>query len=192
MINVRLRHPLAKTVSMLPQTPQTDLTRLKNQHNKWTKTHASILENTWPLSRLNQYVYAKYTLTIYMFVSLSKQCSNCLCGFSIIFVLIIYIHHEHYTGSYNSPKAEVFPFSYNYAVNDDYSGSAFTASESDNKLGARSVTYSTDDVNGYVAKMSYEGAPTYPQTTAVVAQPAVSVARSPLGESTAQATSYLD
>ena len=89
------------------------------------------------------------------------------------------------------PQAEVFPFSYNYAVNDDYSGSAFTASESDNKLGARSVTYSTDDVNGYVAEVSYEGAPTYPQTTAVVAQPAVSVARSPLGESTAQATSYL-
>ena len=45
--------------------------------------------------------------------------------------------------------------------------------------------------NGYVAEVSYEGAPTYPQTTAVVAQPAVSVARSPLGESTAQATSYL-
>ena len=92
---------------------------------------------------------------------------------------------------YNSPKAEVFPFSYNYAVIDDYSGSAFTASESNNKLGARSVTYSTDDVIGYVAEVSYEGAPTYPQTTAVVAQPAVSVARSPLGESTAQATSYL-
>ena len=82
------------------------------------------------------------------------------------------------------PQAEVFPFSYNYAVNDDYSGSAFPASESDNKLGARSVTYSTDDIIGYVAELSYEGAPTYPQTTAVVAQPAVSVARSPLGEST--------
>ena len=52
------------------------------------------------------------------------------------------------------PQAEVFPFSYNYAVNDDYSGSAFTASESDNKLGARSVTYSTDDVNGYVAELA--------------------------------------
>ena len=67
-------------------------------------------------------------------------------------------HFWDYTGSYNSPKAEVFPFSYNYAVNDDYSGSAFTASESDNKLGARSVTYSTDDVNGYVADVSYKGA----------------------------------
>ena len=101
------------------------------------------------------------------------------------FCLIIYIHHDHYTGSYNSPKAEVFPFSYNYAVNDDYSGSAFTASESNDAIGARSgsysvslpdggtqtVTYSTDDVNEYVADVSYEGAPAYPQTTAVVAQP---------------------
>ena len=76
------------------------------------------------------------------------------------------------------PQAEVSPFSYNYAVNDDYSGSAFTASESNDGLGARSgsysvalpdgrtqtVTYSTDDVNGYVAEVSYEGAPTSPQT----------------------------
>merc|ERR1712025_9011 len=69
------------------------------------------------------------------------------------------------------PQAEVSPFSYNYAVNDDYSGSAFTASESDDGLGARSgsysvalpdgrtqtVTYTTDDVNGYVADVSYDG-----------------------------------
>merc|ERR1712025_9667 len=89
------------------------------------------------------------------------------------------------------PQAEVSPFSYNYAVNDDYSGSAFTASESDDGLRARSgsysvalpdgrtqtVTYSTDDVNGYVADVSYEGVPSYPQTTAVVAQPAVRVAQ---------------
>merc|ERR1712025_1382284 len=40
------------------------------------------------------------------------------------------------------PQAEVSPFSYNYAVNDDYSGSAFTASESDDGLGARSGSYS--------------------------------------------------
>ena len=81
------------------------------------------------------------------------------------------------------------PFSYNYAVNDDYSGTAFTATESDNDLGARAesysmalpdgrtqtVTYSTNDVYGYVADVSYEGVPSYPQTTAVVAQPSIAV-----------------
>merc|ERR1712025_774045 len=89
------------------------------------------------------------------------------------------------------PQAEVSPFTYNYAVNDDYSGSAFTASESDDGLGARSgsysvalpdgrtqtVTYTTDDVNGYVADVSYDGAPSYPETTAVVAQPSIAVAQ---------------
>merc|ERR1739845_156380 len=41
----------------------------------------------------------------------------------------------------------------------------------------QTVTYTTDDVNGYVADVSYDGAPSYPETTAAVAQPAVRVAQ---------------
>merc|ERR1712243_56369 len=87
--------------------------------------------------------------------------------------------------------AEVSPYNYNYAVADDYSGSSFTASESSDGLGVKSgsyqvalpdgrtqtVTYSTDDVNGYVADVSYEGVPQYPPvavaTHAVAAHPVI-------------------
>jgi len=72
-------------------------------------------------------------------------------------------------------------------VSDDYSGSSFTASESSDGLGAKSgsyqvalpdgrtqtVTYTTDDVNGYVADVSYEGVPAYPETPVVAAAPAL-------------------
>jgi len=83
--------------------------------------------------------------------------------------------------------AEVSPYNFNYAVSDDYSGSSFTASESSDGLGAKSgsyqvalpdgrtqtVTYTTDDVNGYVADVSYEGVPAYPETPVVAAAPAL-------------------
>ena len=72
--------------------------------------------------------------------------------------------------------AEVSPYNFNYAVADDYSGSSFTASENSDGLGVKSgsyqvalpdgrtqtVTYTTDDVNGYVADVTYDGVPQYP------------------------------
>jgi len=79
--------------------------------------------------------------------------------------------------------AEVSPYNFNYAVADDYSGSSFTAAENSDGLGAKSgsyqvalpdgrtqtVTYTTDDVNGYVADVTYEGVPQYPEAVPVAA-----------------------
>ena len=67
---------------------------------------------------------------------------------------------------------EISPFTYNYAVADDYSGSRFTAVESDDGTGVRDgsysvdlpdgrtqhVNYHTNDLDGYVAQVSYDGA----------------------------------
>ena len=81
-----LRHPLAKPVSMIPPTPQTDLTRLRNQHNKWTKTHtnrqthASILYIRIPCHSLQTKSICLckiYTDNIYVSI-IEKLCSNCL------------------------------------------------------------------------------------------------------------------
>merc|ERR1739845_63032 len=79
--------------------------------------------------------------------------------------------------------AEVSPYNFNYAVADDYSGSSFTASENSDGLGVKqgsyqvalpdgrtqTVSYTTDDVNGYVADVSYEGVPQYPEAVPVAA-----------------------
>merc|ERR1712201_50267 len=79
--------------------------------------------------------------------------------------------------------AEVSPYNFNYAVADDFSGSSFTAAESSDGLGVKSgsyqvalpdgrtqtVSYTTDDVNGYVADVSYEGVPQYPEAVPVAA-----------------------
>merc|ERR1712201_33646 len=81
------------------------------------------------------------------------------------------------------PLAEVSPYNFNYAVADDYSASNFQAAESSDGLGVKTgsysvalpdgrtqtVNYSTDDVNGYVADVSYEGVPQYPPVAAPVA-----------------------
>merc|ERR1712025_296979 len=82
--------------------------------------------------------------------------------------------------------AEVSPYNFNYAVADDYSGSSFTASENSDGLGVKqgsyqvalpdgrsqTVTYNSDDVNGYVPDVSYEGVPQYPESVPVVAKAA--------------------
>merc|ERR1712215_346061 len=66
---------------------------------------------------------------------------------------------------------EVSPYTYQYAVADDYSNSNFNAAESDDGTGNREgsysvalpdgriqhVNYHTDDLNGYVAEVTYEG-----------------------------------
>ena len=67
------------------------------------------------------------------------------------------------------------PYTYNYAVNDDYSGSRFTAGESADGAGTVTGSYSvalpdgrTQNVNyhangydGYVADVTYDGVPQY-------------------------------
>merc|ERR1711892_324020 len=53
------------------------------------------------------------------------------------------------------------PYQYQYGVQDDYSGANFAASENSD---AKVVTGSyTDHYNGYVADVTYEGTPVYPE-----------------------------
>merc|ERR1739849_67464 len=86
------------------------------------------------------------------------------------------------------PLAEVSPYTYNYAVADDYSGSNFQAAESSDGLGnkqgsysvalpdgrTQTVNYNTNDVDGYVADVAYAGVPQYAAAAPVaVAHPTV-------------------
>merc|ERR1712106_471626 len=87
------------------------------------------------------------------------------------------------------PLAEDSPYNFNYAVSDDYSGSSFTASEGSDGLGTKSgsysvalpdgrtqtVNYNTNDVDGYVADVAYDGVPQYAPVAAplAVAHPAL-------------------
>ena len=74
-------------------------------------------------------------------------------------------------------KEEPAPYAYTYGVADDYSKAAFSAEEtadpSGNVAGSYSVAlpdgrtqhvkYTADHYNGYVADVSYEGVPVYPE-----------------------------
>merc|ERR1719290_669660 len=78
------------------------------------------------------------------------------------------------------------PYTYEYAVADDYSKAAFNAAESadpsGNVVGSYSVAlpdgrtqhvkYTADHYNGYVAEVSYEGVPVYPEAPAYKPAPA--------------------
>ena len=68
------------------------------------------------------------------------------------------------------------PYAFQYGVADDYSGAKFNAQETaDGKVVTGSyqvalpdgriqtVTYTADHYNGYVADVSYEGVPVYPE-----------------------------
>jgi len=71
--------------------------------------------------------------------------------------------------------AEVSPYSYTYAVADDYSGAAFQQAENNDGTGVvegsysvnlpdgriQHVTYHANDYDGYVADVTYEGEPHY-------------------------------
>ena len=75
---------------------------------------------------------------------------------------------------------EIFPYTYQYAVADDYSGSRFDAQESEDGTAARQghypmnlpdgriqhVNYHANDIDGYVAEVTYDGTAAFP--TAVV------------------------
>merc|ERR1712047_121627 len=69
------------------------------------------------------------------------------------------------------------PFQYEYGVKDDYSGNAFAKTETQNDLGqvqgsykvnlpdgrVQTVTYRADHEGGFVAEVTYEGTPQYPE-----------------------------
>merc|ERR1712055_1000156 len=77
---------------------------------------------------------------------------------------------------------EVSPYTYQYAVADDYSSSNFNAAESDDGTGKREgsysvalpdgriqhVNYHVNDYDGYVAEVTYDGQAQYPVAAPVV------------------------
>jgi hypothetical protein len=81
---------------------------------------------------------------------------------------------------------EVSPYTYTYAVADDYSKSNFKASETSDGAGnaegsytvalpdgrIQTVNYKSDGYNGYVADVSYEGTPVYPEAKPYAPVPA--------------------
>ena len=82
-------------------------------------------------------------------------------------------------------KEEPHPYSYQYGVSDEYSGSNFAANEnSDTKVVTGSytvhlpdgriqtVTYTADHYNGYVADVKYEGTAVYPEAKPYAPAPA--------------------
>merc|ERR1719400_1947550 len=95
------------------------------------------------------------------------------------------VHHAvHAAPAYRVPAhagyvaddlAEVSPYSYTYAVADDYSGAAFQQAENNDGTGVvegsysvnlpdgriQHVTYHANDYDGYVADVTYEGEPHY-------------------------------
>jgi len=100
------------------------------------------------------------------------------------------VHHapvvaHHAVGGYAQPDyAEPSPYSYTYAVADDYSGAAFNQAESNDGTGVvagsysvnlpdgrvQHVNYHANDYDGYVADVTYDGVAAYANT---VAHPAV-------------------
>jgi len=78
---------------------------------------------------------------------------------------------------------EVSPYTYQYAVADDYSNSNFNAAESNDGTGVvegsysvalpdgrtQHVAYHANDIDGYVAEVTYDGTAVYPEAVAVAA-----------------------
>jgi len=76
--------------------------------------------------------------------------------------------------------AEVSPYSYNYAVADDYSGAAFNQAETNDGTGVvegsysvnlpdgriQHVNYHANDYDGFISDVSYEGTAAYPEAIA--------------------------
>merc|ERR1711935_1121116 len=90
--------------------------------------------------------------------------------------------------AYHEPacKESPEPYSYTHGVADDYSKANFNAAETSDVNGVvsgsysvalpdgrtQTVTYTADHVNGYVAEVSYEGVPVYPEAKPYVPAPA--------------------
>merc|ERR1739838_79865 len=88
----------------------------------------------------------------------------------------------HHAVGYAAPDlAEVSPYTYNYGVADEYSGAAFSQSESNDGTGVvegsyqvnlpdgriQTVNYHANDIDGYVSEVSYSGAAAYPEAVPV-------------------------
>merc|ERR1711990_1392202 len=88
----------------------------------------------------------------------------------------------HHAVGYAAPDlAEVSPYTYNYGVADEYSGAAFSQSESNDGTGVvegsyqvnlpdgriQTVNYHANDIDGYVAELSYSGTAAYPEAVPV-------------------------
>merc|ERR1711868_327817 len=81
---------------------------------------------------------------------------------------------------------EISPYTYTYAVADDYSKAQFSAEESSDGAGTaqgsysvalpdgriQTVTYTANGYDGYVADVTYEGTAQYPEAVAYKAAPA--------------------
>merc|ERR1712128_354295 len=104
-------------------------------------------------------------------------------------------YHSAPAPGYAAPDlAEVSPYSYNYAVADDYSGAAFSQTENNDGTGVVSgsysvnlpdgriqhVNYHANDIDGFVSEVSYDGAASYPETIAHPLAHAPLVAHAPL------------
>merc|ERR1719400_1376917 len=100
------------------------------------------------------------------------------------------VHHAvHAAPAYHAPAhagyvaddlAEVSPYSYTYAVADDYSGAAFQQAENNDGTGVvegsysvnlpdgriQHVAYHANDYDGYVADVTYDGVASYANTVA--------------------------
>ena len=89
--------------------------------------------------------------------------------------------------------AEPSPYTYTYAVADDYSNANFQQTESNDGTGAvsgsysvnlpdgrvQNVAYTADHYNGYVADVSYVGEAAYPPAPAPYKAPAPAYAPAP-------------
>ena len=86
---------------------------------------------------------------------------------------------------YVEPKGKEEPYAFQYGVSDDYSKANFNAAESsDGKVVSGSysvalpdgriqhVKYTADHFNGYVAEVTYEGTPVYPEAKPYAPAPA--------------------
>merc|ERR1712227_1130844 len=104
-------------------------------------------------------------------------------------------HAVHAAPAYHAPapayKAEVYPdevspYTYTYAVADDYSKSNFNAEETSDGAGSaqgsyrvalpdgriQTVTYTANGYDGYVADVTYEGTAVYPEAKPYAPAPA--------------------
>merc|ERR1712201_11617 len=101
----------------------------------------------------------------------------------------------HAAPAYAAPDlAEVSPYSYNYAVADDYSGAAFSQAESNDGTGVvegsysvnlpdgrvQTVNYHANDYDGFISDVSYQGTPAYPPVATAVAHPLAATVSRPL------------
>jgi len=91
----------------------------------------------------------------------------------------------HAPATYVEEKGAPEPYTYEYAVADDYSKAAFNAGETSDANGVvsgsysvalpdgrtQNVKYTADHYNGYVADVTYEGVPVYPEVKAYAPAP---------------------